>query len=197
MRLIVIPRVVSPRFVSSWGVSRRFSWCPSARWSSARWSTVMVSTWASAWAPTWSSSWPLPGPPPGPPPPSLPLGFGGPGGPLGFRPGGVEKCQGGVLGNCPMYVGREFPRLIGLVGERTLWGVPWECHHLWVGDGALVWVVFGMSVSVRPLARGLLRLWWKVQRPLWGRSYHVVELRKCLWTLCGAYSCDRHQHIFP
>ena len=36
----------------------------------------------------------------------------------------MEKCQGGVLGDCPMYVGREFPRLIGLVGEKDPLGGP-------------------------------------------------------------------------
>ena len=37
---------------------------------------------------------------------------------------GVEKCQGGVLGDCPMYVGREFPQLIGLVGKKDPLGGP-------------------------------------------------------------------------
>ena len=70
--------------------------------------------WFLPWPLSSSLPGPLPGPPPGPlpgllPPPSLPPGFGGPGGPLGFCPGGAANSQGGVLGDDPMYMGQELP----------------------------------------------------------------------------------------
>ena len=110
---------------------------------------------------------PLALPPALPPAPSPPPGFGGPGGPLGFHPGGVAKCHGSVLGDCPMYLGRELPRLIGFVGEKDPLGgplgVPSSLGGRWgvgvggvwnmslspfVGDGVVVSIVEGPATFV-------------------------------------------------
>ena len=162
MRLIVVPRVVSPRFVSSWGVSRRFSWWPSAGWSSAVASAMasavasaIVSIWASAWASSWAATsssitatrvgWTR-----------WPSGVSSRG--CGEMPGWCSWRLSDVL-----YMGREFPRLIGLVGEKDPLGgplgVPSSLGGRWGVGVAGVWNVnFSLSVG-----EGLLRLWWKVQ----------------------------------